>query len=101
MGPVFWKFTLAASSLFLLVAAQSSDICGEINGVLRLPGLRPPYKQVEYGNIGGSIYCCSHCIFIGKPSQMIAFASHISPVMLEAQQLPAQRWLVQEEIPFQ
>ena len=101
MGAAVWKFTLTASSLFLLVAAQSSDICGEINGVLRLPGLRPPYKQVEYGNIGGSIYSRSRCIFTGKPSQMIVFASRISPAMLEAQQLRAQRWLVQEEIPFQ
>ncbi len=102
MGVALWKFTLAASSLFLLVAAQSSDICGEINGVLRLPSSRPPYKQVEYGNIGRSIYRCSRCIFFtGKPSQMIVFASRISPAMLEAQQLPTQRWPVQEEIPFQ
>ena len=68
---------------------------------LRLPSLRPPYRQVEYRNIGGSIYSRSRCIFTGKPSQMIVFASRISPAILEAQQLPTQRWPVQEELLFQ
>lgn len=66
---------------------------------LRLPSLR--HRQVEYRNIGRSIYSRSRCIFTGKPSQMIVFASRISPAMLEAQQLPTQRWPVQEELLFQ
>lgn len=101
MGAAVWKFGLAASSLFLLVAAQSSDICGEISGVLKLPSLKSPFKPVTYGNIGESIYHCSHRVYADKPSQMTVSANPISPAMLEAIQLRAQRWSALEEILFQ
>ncbi len=61
-----------------------------------------PTSRLNTGTLVGQfIAVLAVFFFTGKPSQMIVFASRISPAMLEAQRLPTQRWPVQEEIPFQ
>ena len=46
------------SSFALLGAAQSSDVCGEVSAVLKLPSLAPPHKVITHGTI------CGYIIFI-------------------------------------
>ncbi|KAF9483665.1 hypothetical protein BDN70DRAFT_958174 [Pholiota conissans] len=60
------------SSFALLGAAQSSDVCGEVSAVLKLPSLAPPHKVITYGTISECI-CISHISnYVGSTSLTVS-----------------------------
>lgn len=66
------------SSLASLGAAQSTDVCGEVSAVLKLPSLASSHKIVTYGTICEYLRLAPWRMVIEKISADCICISHIS-----------------------